>query len=103
MGHNAGNSKFIIKKYPDLEYTIIGNIYKGEELTNVNDWIDGSRNWSYIFFFKNKRPIPNAFIICQTELNLRNLRNVKFTRNKAHFEVGKGEADGRFRKLKMIK
>lgn len=90
------------ENYPDLEFTYIGNMYKGKESKNVIDWVDGHRNWSCIFFLKNDDTIPNAFVICQTELYLRNLWDMKFSRNKTRFEVGEEELDGRFRKLKII-
>ena len=94
-------SESLTENYPELEYTYIGNVHNGEELGNVNNWLDGSRDWNYIFFFKNNETIPNAFVICQTELYLRDLINMKFSKNNARFRIGKGDDEGDFRELKI--
>tara|TARA_Y100000589_G_scaffold275881_1_gene270156 strand:- start:479 stop:997 length:519 start_codon:yes stop_codon:yes gene_type:complete len=91
------------ENYPDLKFTYIGNMHQGKESTDIIDWVDGHRNWNCIFFKKINEPIQNAFLICQTVLQLRNLRHQKFPKAKSKFKITKGDSYGRFRKLEAIK
>jgi hypothetical protein len=86
-----------------LEYTVIGHINEKKESSSYNDWLDGDRNWWYIFFYKKNESRPSNALIVANTVFIYNDTVTELRKSESKFLITKGDTSGYFRKLNVIR